>query len=90
MDIIEQLNKVEDLELQDLLTHAVRYTMTHNLIASKAAAAKDNPQANQAAGIHKDTAFILDALVKRVLADNLPVEAPVKPAKRNVKAKDKE
>jgi hypothetical protein len=76
MDIVEQLNQIEDPELQALLTHAVRYALTHNLIASQAMAAKDNPQANQASVIHKETAVILNALVSKLVEDNKP--APVK------------
>ena len=85
MDLIEQLNQIQDPELQALLTNAVRFTLTHNLIATQAAAAKDNPQANAAAGIHRDTALILDALTKRVLADNPPPEAPTVKATRKAK-----
>lgn len=88
MDVIEQLNNLKDPALQALLTNATQYTLTHNLIAAQAAAAKDNPQANQAAVIHKDTAVLLDALVKRVLADNAEAPAePAKPAPRNAKSK---
>lgn len=85
MDMLDQLNKLEDPDLQALLSHAIRFSLTHNLIASQAAALKDNPQANQAAGIHKDTAVVIDALVKRLLADNPPPEAPAPKATRKAK-----
>jgi hypothetical protein len=72
MDIVDQLNQVEDPDLQALLTHAVRYALTHNLIAKQATAAKDNPQANQAAVIHAETATILNALVSKLVEANKP------------------
>lgn len=82
MDVLEQLNAIEDPELQALVTSGLRYALTHNLIASQASAMKDNPQANQAAAIHKETATILDMLIKRLMEDNKSVEKAARKAKK--------
>lgn len=85
MDMLDKLSGIEDPELQALLTHAVRYALTHNLIASQALAMKDNPQANQAAAIHKETAAVLNALVNYSLKDVADSEEVPAPSKRRKK-----
>ena len=64
MDMFQKLNEIKDLNLQTLLTHAMRSALTHNLVATQAAATTDNQQALQAAVLHKETAVILNALVE--------------------------
>lgn len=88
MDFVDQLNRIQDLGLRELLTHSVRYSLQHSLIASQCEASED-PNAKNAMAIHKDTNMLMLALVKRILADNPPVEdnpQPV-PTKRAAKKK---
>ena len=84
MDFMEQLAQVQDPALKELLTHAVRYSLQHSLIASQCEASAD-PNAKSAAIIHKDTNILMMGLIKQVLKDN-PPPAPA-PAKKPAKKK---
>lgn len=92
MDTLEKLNAIEDVELQALLSHSMRYSLQHNVIAAQAesqAKVKGNPQAAQAAqaaAIHKDTANLLNLLVNKILELQEPPAAPA-PAKKTRKGK---
>lgn len=84
MDFMDQLNQIQDLGLRELLTHSVRYSLQHSLIASQCEASND-PNAQAAVTIHRDTNVLMLALIKRVLADNPP--PPAKPIKKTAKKK---
>lgn len=78
MDILAKLSEVKDVDLQALLSHSVRYSLQHSTIAAQAEATKDNPQAANAAVIHRDTANLLNLLVEKILE----LQPEPKPAKR--------
>lgn len=92
MDTLQKLNSIEDVDLQALLSHSMRYSLQHNVIASQAEAqakVKSSPQAAQAAqaaAIHKDTANLLNMLVNKILELQEPPTAAT-PAKKTRKGK---
>jgi hypothetical protein len=77
MDIFAKINEIKDVELQALLSHSLRYSLQHSMIAAQAEAQKDNPNSANAVAIHKDTANLMKMLVEKVL-DQLPVAPPPK------------
>lgn len=84
MDILSKLSEVTDPDLQALLAHSVRYSLQHSTIATQAEATKNNPQAQQAAVIHRDTANLMNLLVEKILELQ---PTPKVPAKRAAKKK---
>lgn len=89
MDMFQKLSEVKDLNLQALLTHAIRSALTHNLVATQAAATEDNPQAMQAAAMHKETSIIMNALVDFAIAAAEKVEPVVEDAPKPPKSRKK-
>lgn len=92
MDTLAKLNEITDVELQALLSHAMRYSLQHNVIAAQAEKQaqdlKGQPaqQALQAAAIHKDTANLLNLMVNKVL-ELMPAPAPPPAPKKPRKVK---
>lgn len=88
MDMIQQIASIPDVGLQNLLTHAMRYALQHNNIASTVAAQADKSadpnQVAQAVAIHRDTAMLMNEMVKVILAAQPASEEP-KPMKRGKK-----
>lgn len=78
MDTLSKLGEIKDIELQALLSHSLRYSLQHNVIAAQAEAQTDNPNAGNAVVIHKDTANLLKMLVEKILELQ---PAPVAPKK---------
>lgn len=78
MDILSKLAEIKDVELQALLSHSVRYSLHHSTIATQAEAAKDNPQAEQAVVLHRDTANLMNMLVQKILELQPEPKAPAK------------
>jgi DNA polymerase III delta prime subunit len=85
MDMIQQISDIPDIGLQNLLTHSMRYALQHSNIASTAAAQADKStdpnQVMQAVAIHRDTAMLMNEMVKVILAAQPAPEKP-KPTKR--------
>lgn len=89
MDILTQLADVKDVELQTLLSHAMRNALQHNIYAANGTkAADENPQQAaqiaQAVAMHKETAMLVTELVNQVLKR---IEEPKPPAAGKAKKK---
>jgi hypothetical protein len=88
MDMIQQIASISDVGLQNLLTHSMRYALQHNNIASTVTAQADKNadpnQVMQAVAIHRDTAMLMNEMVKVILAAQPAPEEP-KPTKRGKK-----
>lgn len=72
MDILQKLTQIQDINLQNLLSHSMRYAHQHTNIAahveSQKTEDKDHEMRNkQAAAIHRDTALLMNELVKKIL-----------------------
>lgn len=93
MDILQKLTQITDTELQNILSHAMRYAHQHSNIATQVEAQKTaDPDAEMrnkhAAAIHRDTALLMNELVKKVLVlheELKPAEEPAQPRKRKSK-----
>lgn len=77
MDILTKLSEIKDVDLHALLTHAMRYSLQHDMIATQAEKQTDNPNAPGAVVLHKDTANLMKMLVEKVL-ELQPTPAPIK------------
>lgn len=87
MDTLTKLSDIKDVELQALLSHSLRYSLQHNVIAAQAEAQTDNPAAGQAVIIHKDTANLLKMLVDKILELQPAPKPPTKAAAKKAAKK---
>lgn len=81
MDILTQLAGVKDVQLQTLLSHAMRNVLHHNMIAANAEANQaEDPQARaqQQVGValHRETAMIITELTNQLLKTTEAVKPP--------------
>jgi hypothetical protein len=94
MDILAQLAEVEDAELQNLLSHAMRCVLQQNMVVTntnRALKAKQIPedqiqQTQQALFMHTEIAQIMTALVNKLLEsqDQPPAPPAAKPKKKKL------